>query len=357
MKKLLFATLLASACGLASAQNSVTLYGTLDAGAYSITNASATQNASGLVDSSMTSSLWGIRVAEDVGNGTTAVANLEGDLQTNNGGMNQNGLFRRGAYVGLANRQLGELDLGLKNNPLIVVAHNILPVAGDSVNFVTTIALGYADFFTKNAVTYTTPGMAGMTATVQYGLGNHAADGTDIASGSVVAFNLIYSGIDNLKVLAAGQERRNGGVASVSANSNSANKNTYIVGANYKLGNWSVGAGYASNRTDTGTAVGNVDAAMIGVGYQLTPAVLLGANYVRTNDSASLTNVQAHYSFSKRTEVYAQIGYAQNGTTTSNPIAPIFQTTGTSPGVDISGYSAVAGQNQTGAGVGIIHRF
>lgn len=357
MKKLLFATLLASACGLASAQNSVTLYGTLDAGAYSINNASATQNASGLVDSSMTSSLWGIRVTEDVGNGTTAVAKVEGDLQTNNGGMNQNGLFRRAAYVGLANRQLGELDLGLKNNPLTTAAHSILPVAGNSVYFTTEIALGYADFFTKNAVTYTTPGMAGMTATVQYGLGNQATDGTDVTSGSVVAFNLIYSGINNLNIIAAGQQRHNGGVASVSANSNGASKTTYLAGANYKLGNWSVGAGYVSNKTDTGTAVGNVNAGMVGVGYQLTPAVLLGANYVRTNDSASLTNVQAHYNFSKRTEVYAQIGYAQNGTTTSNPIAPVFQSTGNSPGVDIAGYTGVAGQNQTGAGVGIIHRF
>jgi len=352
MKKLFLMAMVIASTGLAQAQSNVTLYGTLDASVYSI------NNSSGLVDSSMTSSLWGIKATEDVGNGTKAVANIEGDLQTNNGGMNQNGLFRRAAYVGLANNQLGEIDLGLKINPMISAANSILPLAGNSVNFTTEIALGYADFFNKNAVTYSSPKIAGTTATVQFGLGNQtSADGTDIASGSVTAFNLIYSGINNLNVIVAGQERHNGGAANVSANSNSPGKLTYLAGANYKLGNLSVGAGYVSNKTDTGTAVGNVNAEMVGVGYQLTPVVLLGANYVRTNDNSSLTNVQAHYSFSKRTEVYAQLGYAQNGATTSNPIAPIFQTTGTSPGVDINGYSGVAGQNQTGAGVGIIHRF
>ena len=357
MKKLLLASLLATACGFATAQSSVTLYGKLDAGLYSINTATATQSASGLVDSSMTSSIWGLRGQEDLGGGTKAVFNLEGDLQTNNGGLNQNGIFRRAAYVGLSDNKLGEVNLGIKMNPLIDAASSILPTSGNSVNINVPLALGYADFFTKNAVTYISPKIAGITATVQYGAANQTnTDGTDLTTGSSSSFNLVYSGINDLNIIVAGQERHDGGTSSVSANSNSPEKTTYLGGANYKMGKLSVGAGYVSNRTNTGTPVGNVGASMVGVGYQLTPAVTLGANYVKTNDSASLTNLQAHYAFSKHTEVYTQFGYAQNGAT-SNPIAPIYQTTGNSPGIDINGYSGIANQNQMGIGAGLIHKF
>ena len=359
MKKLLLASLLATVCGFASAQSNVTLYGTIDAGVYNINNASATQNASGLVDSSMTSSIWGLKGSEDLGGGTRAVFNLEGDLQSNNGGLNQNGIFRRAANVGLVNAQLGELDLGVKMNPLIASWASILPVAGNSVNNTVKFGLGFADDFTKNAITYTSPEIAGLTASVQYGAANQTGDTGDYTTGSVVAYSLKYSAIPGLNIIAAGQERHSGGTASVSANSNSPEKTTYLGGANYALGDLSVGASYVSNKTDSGSAVGNVNAYLVGLGYKLTPQVRLGANYVKTNDSSTLTNIQAHYDFSKRTEVYAQLGYAQNGTSTSNPLAPIFQTTGNSPGVDVNGYSniGVAGVNQMGLGAGIIHRF
>ena len=52
---------------------------------------------------------------------------------------------------------------------------------------------------------------------------------------------------------------------------------------------------------------------MVGVGYQATPAVLLGLNYMITTADSSMWNAQVRYILSKRTTAYFQGSMAKNG--------------------------------------------
>ena len=357
MKKLLLALGLIATMGLAQAQSSVTIYGTLDTGVYGIGNANGhSQNASGLVDSSVASSVLGFKGSEDLGSGTRAVFHLEGDVQTNNGGTNQNGIFRRDAYAGLANDKLGELDLGLAYNPFTVAFGSTMPVQGNSFNLNLASNMGFGNFFTKNAVTYRAPVLVnGLTAEVQYGMSNSTdTTGMDYNSGTMEAARLAYEW-NSLTLTGAAQHRVSNGTLS-SANGTSPDQSTYLLGAKYKIDAFSIGGAFVTNKSETGTQVGNLNASMIGLGYDVTSRFTLGANYIVTTDASKLTNLQARYSLSKRTMVYAQGGFAQNGNT-ANPLSPIFTNTGTSPAVDINGYTAAAKANQTAAGVGLIVKF
>jgi len=196
MKKTLVA-LAALAATASFAQSAVTLYGTLDASMISISNGNkavvgtapaASQSGVVYADSAISSSVWGLRGSEDLGGGMKAIFNVEGDIQTNNGGMNHNGIFRRAANVGLSGN-FGIVELGVKVNPLIATNGALAPLGGNSVMTSTASSLGYADFYTKNAITYTTPTISGFTGQLQYGDSNNLNSATD---GSVTAYSLAY---------------------------------------------------------------------------------------------------------------------------------------------------------------------
>ncbi|MEI6147241.1 MAG: hypothetical protein WCP66_12540, partial [Methylococcales bacterium] len=101
--------------------------------------------------------------------------------------------------------------------------------------------------------------------------------------------------------------------------------------------------------------------------YQATPTLLLGANYIVATTDASMYNLQARYSLSKRTMLYFQGTMAKNGAGTLNGsttgfgnFMPIGGNTGTSPSAQVQGFSTSAGLPNTtmsAYGVGIIHTF
>jgi predicted porin len=129
LKKYLVPLAALAATGIASAQSSVTLFGTLDLGYESVkTN---TGRVSGLAPSANSSSKLGFRAVEDLGGGTTAVAWLEAALNASSGigssGTNTRNqspkdipagylTFNRRATVGLAG-PWGELRLGRDYTP------------------------------------------------------------------------------------------------------------------------------------------------------------------------------------------------------------------------------------------------
>jgi len=83
-----------------------------------------------------------------------------------------------------------------------------------------------------------------------------------------------------------------------------------------------VGTFYAHGRTNNGSSITagtssvSTGLAGLGVGFQATPALLLGANYVSTSFNAKMTNLQAHYALSKRTRVYSQMTFTQSSSNT-----------------------------------------
>ena len=349
MKKSLIA--LATLAATASfAQSSVTIYGQFDAGVYSLKRANGTDSRVVYGDGATFSNVLGFRGSEDLGGGLKANFQLETDVQTNNGGLNQNGLFRRQANVSVAGG-FGEVKLGTTLNPLIATNGALAPVGGNSIMTATATAYGYADFFTKNALTYTSPNVGGLTAQVQYGFSNNIESSKD---GSVVAGSLAYVN-GPLSIRYAMQDRNQAASAAPSAPNTTFNKKTQVVGARYNIGAVSLGVAYFENKSAAALngAMTKADGYLLGAGYT-TGAWTLGANYV-TAEKSNLTNLQARYALSKRTNLIATAGFADNGAT--NAFAPIAFNTGNSPATITDTYAAAPNKKQSGMGLAVTHSF
>src|SRR3546814_794149 len=132
-KTLLAAALTVGFFGVAQAETSVTLYGIIDTGiGYNKVEsydgakigtqrpAGATNVDSkklGLVNGVQSGSRWGLKGAEDLGDGLRAVFQLESGYDSSTGKSAQGGrLFGRQATIGLQSDSWGRLDLGRQTN-------------------------------------------------------------------------------------------------------------------------------------------------------------------------------------------------------------------------------------------------
>jgi len=360
-------------------------------------------------DSAIASSQWGIKGTEDLGGGLTANFNFTGDANTNNGGTHPEGLFRRAAWVGLAGG-FGEVRLGTQPNPIVTSSAALLPVMGNTVNGIRT-ALGYSvKDYNRNAIGYITPNLSGFGAELQYAA-NNTMDG-GLSDGTAVNLRAFYSA-GALDVNAAYQKR-----TSMSATGNAAqcgatitngtgdlavvgtgSANVFCPAANYggdvtgylagikykftpaiQLGlgwahaeadntNYQAGVDSINNQkngttTKTAAKISNGNAFMAGVGYQATPTVLLGLNYIVTTVDTSMYNFQTRYALSKRTTAYFQASMMKNGAGTLNgnttPYGnwvPLGGQTAASPSTQIQSMTALPNTTQSAYGVGVIHSF
>lgn len=388
-KSLLAIAALSTIAGAAQAQSSVTLFGALDAGAYFVNGATTSaNNGTGLMSSTIVSSNWGLKGTEDLGGGLKANFYAESGLNPRNGSLSQAGgevgtssngtaagtttttLFDRGLYVGVEGKW-GKLDLGNKLNPFFASHGGLMPVSGNSVATNAASAQGYFLPFVHNSITYTMPTMAGFNAAVQYGTGNQINDSN---SGAATSAAVDYT-VGGLNVRAAGEYLSSKGTA-VSANNigttatlTSPAVATYLVGAKYNTGAFTLGAGWVANNINYIGTTGasnprrNINNFQVGLGYQATPAVLLGLTWIGNTVGSNLINAQARYAFSKRTQAYAQLGVAANGgglggtggAGTGN-MAAIAGSTGSQFG---TGAAALVAPNytQVAFGLGLIHTF
>lgn len=407
MKKSLFAlAALGAFAGAVQAQSSVTLYGNIDASMGYIGNGgvdpqaatSATAISKGTnrpaagsctlcyIDGSVSTSLWGMRGVEDLGGGLRATFDLQGDLSSNSGANNSNGLFRRATNVGIG-AGWGTVTLGLQGNPLANANATLLPVMGNSLTQNrNVIGMATGDFI-KNAISYTSPNVGGLVARLTYGASNQVED---MSGGSIYAASLAYT-TGGLSLTAAYNHQEPAANSGFTASNSSAiytsaantglNKVTgYLAGIKYKFGNFTVGYGFthgefstysASTGASANTLVRSAGANtnMIGVGYQATPAILLGLNYMINTADSSLVNGQVRYALSKRTTTYVQGTYAMNGSgaaTDGQTFGNYFPQTNTQTPANIGSISQVSGSTYTGGmpntnvtviNVGVIHSF
>jgi predicted porin len=369
-------------------------------------------------DSQIFSSQWGMKGTEDLGGGMKANFYLAGDANTNAGGTDARGIFRRGAWVGLEGG-FGEVRLGTQNNPIVTASAALMPVMGNTVNGVRT-TLGYsAGDQNRNAIGYFTPIMNGFGAELQYAANNTMDAG--LSDGTAVNLRAFYSA-GALDVNAAYQKRSSmsatGNAALCGANATDGSTTGavptigtgsttttcaaanyggdvtgYLAGIKYKvtpaiqLGlGWAHGEGDNTNyaagadsRNTSAAKVGatsvtaasatavnkyNSNAFMAGVGYQATPTVLLGLNYIVTTADSSMYNFQTRYALSKRTTAYFQASMMKNGagsysnnTTPYGNFLPLGGQTSTSTSVQVEKMAALPNTTQSAYGVGIIHNF
>jgi predicted porin len=350
-----FATVASLAAGFghtcAHAQSSVTLYGLLDVGVDVASDAAANGHAVTRVSSGgMNTSRWGIKGSEDLGGGLKAVFNLEGGILMDTGAADGN-RFKRKAYVGLEGRY-GQLVLGRAFTSVYDTVIRFDP-------------MGFAPFYswatTGNA---TGPSKYGMTTGfdnlvkysgstgnwkygVSYGMGEQ---NTGTGDGAKVAAAVSYE-TDGLGVMAT-WERVNGTPVAQTGRRDEAR--VFHLGAYYETGKlkfWLAGRGYDMEKGQAATADVKADTYWTGVAYKPVPGTTLtgAVYYMNVKNMAAgadadplLFVARYRYALSKRTDLYATVGYAK---------AKHGQLVGLSR--DDAGFADA----QRGAMVGIQHRF
>jgi len=402
MKKSLFAlAALGAFATAAQAQSTVTLYGTFDSSIVYMTgipnttsvntnttvaNTFNTGTGYGFIDGGFATSSWGMRGSEDLGGGMKANFHMESDTLSNTGQTHSGGLFRRAANVSLADAKLGEVFLGRRGNAYILATSQMLPVQGNTAHQWRAVNNSSVGDQISNSITYATPTIMQTNIVAQIGLNNSIDNGDD---GQQMAAHLVNKSIKGLTFLAAYNNQRaqnaNGLQTSISQGSNVAsatgkNLEGYAVGLKYKVTPAiEVGTFYSHGRTNnelangtnaqiSGTTSISTGAGGFGLGYQATPSILLGANYVKTTFQAQMTNLQAHYMLSKRTRLYSQItlnqaakGNYQKGTLAANSFSP----TACNSNTVLTCFNAIpttaGAQNvntdSRGYGIGVIHTF
>lgn len=159
----------ALAAGTTQAQ-SVSIYGTVDTSLQTYSNSIERFTRSN--DHGYSTGRLGFRASEDLGRGTKALINLEGQLNASAGQFGANNEpFNREAWVGLAGGfgevRLGRTDVSQSSN-LDILATHAGNWSGTAING-TPLELGV---FQKNVVRYASPSVAGFQGTVGYSSGN-----------------------------------------------------------------------------------------------------------------------------------------------------------------------------------------
>ena len=166
---------LTSAVGVAHAQSSVTMYGLIDDGITYVSNESGSKNFK--MDSGIAhGNRWGFRGQEDLGNGLSAIFDVEGGFNINTGKANNGGaIFGRQSWVGLDSVKWGKLTIGDQYDSIsdYLCDYNVSFYASGYG-----IHQGDIDRMSctrlPNAVKYTSPRIGGFKAGVMYSFSNVA---------------------------------------------------------------------------------------------------------------------------------------------------------------------------------------
>ena len=342
------------------AQSSVTLYGVLDAGFLFTSkslNPATGQNGgsqSEFVSSGMEPSLFGLTGVEDLGGGLKAKFKLESGISLANGGFDNTngGLFGRQAWVSLASN-LGELKAGVQFSPFILALFESDPRSMAQFGSSITVYANntFTGTFVSNAISYTSPKIAGFTASLMYALGGVPGD-----------FNAGRKYSASLKFESAGL-LLNAAIFDASESHDTALNNTLFdvpfegrtIGAGYTISSFSVKGSFTNYKApmtvlDGMTGGGDNNVWNIGFNYFATPALSFNSGVWYSKDAHDSNNhgllvaLGTQYSLSRTTSLYAQVGMANNH--------------GRSVlGLDLDGAMQGAPGTTVGGGFGVLHKF
>ncbi|RKF49198.1 porin [Paraburkholderia fungorum] len=349
------------------AQSSVTLYGIVDVGFEHINNTATGGGQTREVSGNLSGSRWGMKGVEDLGDGLSAIFLLENGFNVNDGttgqstkGIGANAattsrLWGRQAFVGLAGKGQ-QLSFGRQNSLLYDQAVPFDPMGASSRY--STLSLDYAmaariDDSAKYVGTFGPVTAAAMYST-RYDTGYGAeVPGAEI-TGRFYSGSLTY-GAGPLAASVSFEQRNSNTFAT-----NTASERRVTAAATYVIGNVKAFAGYrflrASNAflpanpivTANGATAGYANMYWTGAQYRVTPALqLTAAAYYQDVHASSadpwIAVLNADYSLSKRTDVYASAAFARNRSGSA---------------LGVNGYGTVAaGYNQTGVTLGMRQKF
>lgn len=341
MKKTLIITALCSGIvTVAHAQSSVTLYGLIDAGVTYTNNQhghSAWQQSSGADNGGR----WGLRGAEDLGDGMKALFVLESGFNINNGSTGQNGrIFGRQAFVGLSHNEYGSLTVGRQYDSVVdylgplsltggqyggtQFAH---PFDNDNLN---------DSFRISNAVKYQSVDYNGLKLGALYAFSNSTSFSNNRAYSVGVSYS--YQGLHaaaaylqvNNDVNALSLDATDAGAVAGDWTFAAGRQRVWGTGLNYTYGPATAGFVFTQTSLNDSRAISAGQSGVAGgitglsgttrfnnyevnARYAVTPAISLAGSYTYTdghlagqNPSWNQFNVQAAYALSQRTELYVQ---------------------------------------------------
>lgn len=329
MKKLtLAAMIIGGFAAQAQAQSNVTIYGLVDAGIVSERGGSA-GNVTKLTSGIGGQSRLGFKGSEDLGNGLSAIFQLETGFKADDGTLDStNTIFNRQAFVGLKSKDAGQLTIGRQYTPLYLAQSQVADPfgAGYAGSIKNLFPSAGANTRVSNSIVYSTPTMGGFSADALYALGEQAGSSTaarqfglglNYAQGPLNA-RLVYNNKNNDTIA----------TSSAPAKSQDTGRNTMFA-ANY---DFQVVKAYFAYSADKGLNSATLPTANA-FGYTVAPKastdsndVLVGAqvpvgngvimaSYIRKNDK-TVNNQDADqwalgylYNLSKRTGVY--LAYAK----------------------------------------------
>jgi len=335
--KMLVAALVASLPLVASAQSSVTLYGVVDAGiAHEDTGAPAGSR-SVLNSGNQSTSRFGFKGQEDIGNGLKAVFNLEAGYNVDTG-LGDSALFGRRAVVGLEG-SFGSVVLGREYSPVAdVAAASDINGQGFYGSNLSSFAAGRLTRRLSNSVSYrSASAMGGFKLGAAYGFGEQASN---LPSKDVMGVSIAYA-VEGLYIGAAYHSVEN---------VLTGKDKEYVFGASYKISDFEIKGNYmVADPTGTNN---KYEQANLGASYTF------GANKVFTNfqqnklesgAKGNLVSLAYSYTLSKRTNVYAAYATMRNN---ASGLFPIY-----SAGANITPPAGAAGADPTGFTVGVRHSF
>ena len=392
-KTLLAAALLAGFAGAASAQSSVTLYGIVDAGLVykSASYNGNTINEFGMAYGTQSGNRLGFKGVEDMGSGNRLTFQLENGFDLGNGTLGQaSRLFGRQAWFGVENDAWGYARMGRQLNFATDYFGSIDPFAQGFAQANIGNAFGTTNTYRlSNSLKYQTPVMGGFQAGVMYSFAT-GIDSVVVAGGKADAsgtgYN--YASQDNTRQISLGAKYANGpiyvaasydklyGASNFVNGSPDASPSEWNLGASYDFNVVKVSAAYAQTR---GGMMGNQGNAQGNSGASISSSVLPGLTAGLTNGvnifdqnfgfnsyligltapiggaskvfgswqmampngnmqdaynaaNASTYSVGYQYDFTKRTNMYAYVSYANN-------------------------YATINGLTSTVLGVGLRHQF
>ncbi|MGN6082339.1 porin [Trinickia sp.] len=371
----------------AFAQNSVTLYGLIDEGLNYTNNVRGGHNYE-LASGDAQGSRWGLKGAEDLGNGLKAVFQLENGFDVNSGRLGQGSrMFGRQAFVGLSS-DAGTVTFGRQYDAVVdylapttangnwggyLLSH---PFDNDNTD---------NSFRVNNTIKYASPNYAGL----QFGGTYSFSNGTGFSNNRQYSLGGQYQN-GGLLVAAAYLQANNpgvttgGAIAADDANFVSSRLRIFGGGINYTFGPATAGFVYTNtnitNPTSNPSYLTSFDSLLPTTGplagatlnalkyqnfevngkYQLTPALYIGAQYVYTVENYETTlggvkpkihtfGLMVDYNLSKRTDVYIQGAFQKvAGDSTGSSLDHAFI-----PGTDDGSSTS----KQAVARVGIRHKF
>lgn len=347
----------------ASTATSVQLYGLIDTGLQYVSNGPNGNSKTGLSTGNLSGSRWGLKGAEDLGDGASAIFVLENGFDSDNGSTLQGDrLFGRQAYVGLSSKTWGRLTLGRHNTLMIEWMSKYNPF--DNANF--SIKRPDAAFSdrTDNAVMYVGKlGPVSVGGYYSFGwnneqsfsdktLGRMIGGGLRYQSGGLDAGVLYHSkNADKPKAGANSDNREDRIVAGLSYDFESVKLyagyrwlEQKLTQRNYKNNMTWLGATYEPQRNmRLSAAVYHLDDAVCDdMNNSVCPAVQAAGS----GQKSTMFVLGNEYDLSKRTTLYAVAAYVVNDDKSSVSLL------GGKYGANVE-----PGQNQFGLNLGLRHRF